>query len=72
MTPTSPDIELRHTAPILLISIGIVAVGLLLFVMNLCFGSVSIPMKEIWVKSNLYLMRKGLECDARTFEMNGQ
>ena len=24
------------------------AVGLLLFVMNLCFGSVSIPMKEIW------------------------
>lgn len=38
----------RQTAPILLISIGIVAVGLLLFVMNLCFGSVSIPMKEIW------------------------
>jgi iron complex transport system permease protein len=25
-----------------------VAIGLLLFVMNLCFGSVSIPMKEIW------------------------
>ena len=48
MTPTSPDIERRHTAPILLISLGIVAVGLLLFVMNLCFGSVSIPMKEIW------------------------
>jgi len=48
MTPTSPDIERRKTAPILLISIGIVAVGLLLFVMNLCFGSVSIPMKEIW------------------------
>ena len=48
MTPTSPDIEHRQTAPILLISIGIVAVGLLLFVMNLCFGSVSIPMKEIW------------------------
>ena len=48
MTPASPNIELRHTAPILLISIGIVAVGLLLFVMNLCFGSVSIPMKEIW------------------------
>ena len=48
MTPTSPDIERRQTAPILLISIGIVAVGLLLFVMNLCFGSVSIPMKEIW------------------------
>ena len=48
MTPTSPDIERRHTAPILLISLGIVAVGLLLFVMNLCFGSVPIPMKEIW------------------------
>ena len=48
MTPISPDIEHRHTAPILLISIGIIAVGLLLFVMNLCFGSVSIPMKEIW------------------------
>ena len=48
MTPANPNIELRHTAPILLISIGIVAVGLLLFVMNLCFGSVSIPMKEIW------------------------
>ena len=48
MTPTSPDIEHRQTAPILLISIGIVAVGLLLFVMNLCFGSVSIPMRKIW------------------------
>ena len=48
MTPISPDIEHRHTAPILLISIGIIAVGLLLFVMNLCFGSVSIPMKDIW------------------------
>ena len=48
MTPTSPDIERRKTAPILLISLGIVVVGLLLFVMNLCFGSVSIPMKEIW------------------------
>ena len=48
MTPTSPNIERRHTAPILLISLGIIAVGLLLFVMNLCFGSVSIPMKEIW------------------------
>ena len=48
MASTNPNIELRHTTPILLISIGIVAVGLLLFVMNLCFGSVSIPMKEIW------------------------
>ena len=48
MSHPSPDIEPRQTSPILLISIGIVAVGLLLFVMNLCFGSVSIPMKEIW------------------------
>lgn len=47
MPTESPNINYRHTAPILLISIGIVAVGLLLFVMNLCFGSVSIPMKEI-------------------------
>lgn len=45
---TTEDTIRRQTAPILLISIGIVAVGLLLFVMNLCFGSVSIPMKEIW------------------------
>lgn len=48
MTPTNPNIVPRGKAPILLISLGIVAVGLLLFVMNLCFGSVSIPMKEIW------------------------
>ena len=48
MTSANPDIERRHKAPILLISIGIIAIGLLLFVMNLCFGSVSIPMKEIW------------------------
>ena len=48
MAPSSP-IERHQTAPILLISIGIVAIGLLLFVMNLCFGSVSIPMREIWV-----------------------
>ena len=48
MTPANPDIERRHKAPILLISLGIIAIGLLLFVMNLCFGSVSIPMKEIW------------------------
>jgi iron complex transport system permease protein len=48
MPTENPNITYRQTAPILLISIGIVAVGLLLFVMNLCFGSVSIPMKEIW------------------------
>lgn len=48
MAPNNADITLRRKAPVLLISIGIVAVGLLLFVMNLCFGSVSIPMREIW------------------------
>ena len=48
MTAQNPNIERRQTAPILLISIGIVVVGVLLFVMNLCFGSVSIPMKETW------------------------
>jgi len=42
----TPTIVPRSKAPILLISIGIVAVGLLLFVMNLCFGSVSIPFEE--------------------------
>ena len=47
MPTENQNITYRQTAPILLISIGIVAVGLLLFVMNLCFGSVSIPMKEI-------------------------
>ena len=44
----NPNIAYRQTPPILLISIGIVTIGLLLFVMNLCFGSVSIPMKETW------------------------
>lgn len=48
MASNNADIELRRKAPVLLISLGIVAVGLLLFVMNLCFGSVSIPMREIW------------------------
>lgn len=48
MASNNADITLRRKAPVLLISIGIVAVGLLLFVMNLCFGSVSIPMREIW------------------------
>jgi iron complex transport system permease protein len=48
MASNNADITLRRKAPVLLISLGIVAVGLLLFVMNLCFGSVSIPMREIW------------------------
>ena len=48
MSKPNSNLAPRQVTPILLISIGIVAVGLLLFVMNLCFGSVSIPMKEIW------------------------
>lgn len=46
MSPACPEIVPRQTVPILLISIGILIVGLLLFVMNLCFGSVSIPMRD--------------------------
>ncbi len=45
---TNPNIATRHTPPILLISIGIVTVGLLLFVMNLRYGSVSISMRDFF------------------------
>ena len=48
MSAENPNITLRQKSPILLISILIFAVGIVLFAMNLCFGSVSIPMKEIW------------------------
>ena len=48
MSAENPNITLRQQSPILLISILIFAVGIVLFAMNLCFGSVSIPMKEIW------------------------
>ena len=48
MSAEKPNITLRQKSPILLISILIFAVGIVLFAMNLCFGSVSIPMKEIW------------------------
>ena len=48
MTPTSPNIVPRSKAPIALISIAIVAVGALLFVLNLRFGSVPIPWSEFW------------------------
>ena len=44
----TPTIVPRSKAPILLISIGIVAVGVLLFVLNLRYGSVPIPWNEFW------------------------
>ena len=43
-----PYIETQKKQPIALISIMIVAVGIVLFAFNLALGSVSIPMKEIW------------------------
>ena len=46
MTPQHQHIVTHHKAPVLLVSIGIVAVGLLLFVMNLRYGSVSITMRD--------------------------
>ena len=48
MRAENQNITLRQKSPVILISILIFAVGIILFVMNLCFGSVSIPMKEIW------------------------
>ncbi len=38
----------RKRPPIALISIGIIAVGILLFALNLRYGSVAIPWKEFW------------------------
>ncbi len=46
MTTANPNTAKRRAAPILLISIGTVTVGLLLFVMNLRYGSVSIPLLD--------------------------
>ena len=48
MSAENQNIILRQKSPVILISILIFAVGIVLFAMNLCFGSVSIPMKEIW------------------------
>ena len=48
MSTESQNITLRQKSPVILISILIFAIGIVLFAMNLCFGSVSIPMKEIW------------------------
>ena len=49
MTSNSPNREHVHTGPILLTSIGIVAVGFMLFVLNLRYGSVPIPWNEFWI-----------------------
>ncbi|MBR5912723.1 MAG: iron chelate uptake ABC transporter family permease subunit, partial [Bacteroidales bacterium] len=38
----------RKTPPIALVSIAILAVGIVLFVLNLRYGSVSIPWNEFW------------------------
>ena len=38
----------RHHPPLVPISLGIVAVGIVLFALNLRYGSVSIPWKEFW------------------------
>ena len=38
----------RKTTPIALVSIAIVAIGIVLFVLNLRYGSVSIPWNEFW------------------------
>ena len=48
MSNDKQNITLRQKSPVILISILIFAVGIVLFAMNLCFGSVPIPMKEIW------------------------
>ena len=38
----------RHHPPLVPVSLGIVAVGIVLFALNLRYGSVSIPWKEFW------------------------
>lgn len=38
----------RKTPPIALVSIAILAVGIVLFILNLRYGSVSIPWNEFW------------------------
>ena len=38
----------RHRPPVLPVSIGIIAVGILLFALNLRYGSVPIPWNEFW------------------------
>lgn len=44
--PSSPSIEKRRPLPILLISIGIIGIGVVLFALNLIKGSVPIPWEE--------------------------
>ncbi len=45
--PTDSHIT-HHQPPVLPVSIGIIAVGILLFALNLRYGSVSIPWNEFW------------------------
>ena len=48
MSAKNKNITPRQKSPVILISILIFTIGIVLFAMNLCFGSVSIAMKEIW------------------------
>ena len=48
MSTDKPIIERHRTTPILLTTIAILAVGIVLFVLNLRYGSVSIPWNEFW------------------------
>ncbi len=48
MTSDTDHTLRRKTPPIALVSIAILAVGIVLFVLNLRYGSVSIPWNEFW------------------------
>ncbi len=48
MSIDKPTIEQHRTTPILLTTLGILSVGIVLFVLNLRYGSVSIPWNEFW------------------------
>ena len=48
MTSDTDNTLRRKTPPIALVSIAILAVGIVLFVLNLRYGSVSIPWNEFW------------------------
>ncbi len=48
MAPDTENTLRRKTPPIALVSIAILAVGIVLFVLNLRYGSVSIPWNEFW------------------------
>ena len=48
MAPNTDHTLRRKTPSIALVSIAILAVGIVLFVLNLRYGSVSIPWNEFW------------------------